>query len=72
MFNFIAVFVLPALAFLAWRLIYEDQETLWGGTLLTFIAGLVLLRSISLVGIGALLISAFELSVVLLRTTGKW
>ena len=71
MLNFIAVFVLPALAILAWRLMYEDQETLWGGTLLTFIAGLVLLRSISLVGIGALLISAFEFSVVLLRTTGK-
>ena len=71
MLNFIAVFVLPALAILAWRLMYESQETLWGGTLLTFIAGLVLLRSISLVGIGALLISAFEFSVVLLRTTGK-
>ena len=71
MLNFIAVFVLPALVILAWRLMYEDQETLWGGTLLTFIAGLVLLRSISLVGIGALLISAFEFSVVLLRTTGK-
>ena len=71
MLNFIAVFVLPALAILAWRLMYEGQETLWGGTLLTFIAGLVLLRSISLVGIGALLISAFEFSVVFLRTTGK-
>ena len=71
MFNFISVFVLPALAFLGWRLIYEDQETLWGGTLLTFIAGLVLLRSIWLVGIGALLISAFDFSVAVLRATGK-
>lgn len=71
MFNFIAVFVLPALAILAWRLIYEDQETIWGGTLLTFIAGLVLLRSICLVGIGALIISAFDFSVVVLRATGK-
>ena len=71
MFNFIAVFVLPALGFLGWRLIYEDQETIWGGTLLTFIAGLVLLRSICLVGIGALIISAFDLSVVVLRATGK-
>ena len=71
MFNFISVFVLPALAFLGWRLIYADQETLWGGTLLTFIAGLVLLRSIWLVGIGALLISAFDFSVAVLRATGK-
>ena len=71
MINFISVFVLPALAVIAWRLIYEEQETLWGGTLLTFTAGLVLVRSILLVGIGALLISAFDFSVVVLRVTGK-
>ena len=71
MINFISVFVLPALAILAWRLIYESEETLWGGTLLTFISGLVLMRTVALVGIGALLISAFEFSVVFLRTVGK-
>ena len=71
MINFISVIVLPALAIIGWQLMYVEPEALWGGTLLTFTAGLVLVRSILLVGIGALLISAFDFSVVVLRATGN-